>query len=32
MNEGPFIPTHIVNGVVLNKVEKNLAKDDKENV
>ena len=32
VNEGPFIPKHIVNGVIENKPEKDWIKDDKENV
>lgn len=32
VKEGQFVPTHKVNGVVVNKPEKDWTKDDKENV
>ena len=32
MKEGSFIPTNKINGVIKNKFEKDLTKDDKENV
>lgn len=32
VKEGPFARTHEVNRVILNKTEKDLTKDDKENM
>lgn len=32
VKEGPFVPTHDIDGVVVRKLEKDWSKEDKENV